>query len=68
MVRSARRFADLGGVPEEHRTDSLSAAFKNLQRSAEADLTEEFFAQFGKRVPPAMNAELASLRYRLRTV
>jgi transposase InsO family protein len=30
----------LGGVPEEHRTDSLSAAFKNLQRSAEADLTE----------------------------
>lgn len=30
----------LGGVPEEHRTDSLSAAFKNLDRSAEADLTE----------------------------
>jgi hypothetical protein len=30
----------LGGVPEEHRTDSLSAAFKNLARSAQADLTD----------------------------
>lgn len=30
----------LGGVPEEHRTDSLSAAFKNLDRSAQADLTD----------------------------
>lgn len=30
----------LGGAPEEHRTDSLSAAFKNLDRSAEADLTD----------------------------
>ncbi|MET0480775.1 MAG: phosphoenolpyruvate carboxykinase (GTP) [Mycetocola sp.] len=34
---------------------------------AEADLTEEFFGQFGKKVPAALNAELASLRYRLRT-
>jgi len=30
----------LGGVPEEHRTDSLSAAFKNLARPAQADLTD----------------------------
>ena len=30
----------LGGVPEEHRTDSLSAAFRNLERSAQADLTD----------------------------
>lgn len=33
---------------------------------AEADLTEEFFGQFGSKVPPALRAELASLRYRLR--
>ena len=30
----------LGGVPREHRTDSLSAAFKNLDKSAQADLTD----------------------------
>jgi hypothetical protein len=30
----------LGGAPLEHRTDSLSAAFKNLDQSAQADLTE----------------------------
>jgi len=30
----------LGGVPLEHRTDSLSAAFKNLEQSAQADLTD----------------------------
>ncbi|GAB3384654.1 phosphoenolpyruvate carboxykinase (GTP) [Humibacter soli] len=33
---------------------------------AECDLTEEFFAQFGDRVPRALAAELDSLRYRLR--
>lgn len=31
----------------------------------EADSTEEFFATFGTKLPPALNAELASLRYRL---
>jgi phosphoenolpyruvate carboxykinase (GTP) len=31
----------------------------------ECDLTEEYFAQFGDRVPAALNAELASLRYHL---
>jgi phosphoenolpyruvate carboxykinase (GTP) len=33
---------------------------------AECDLTEEFFARFGARVPAALRAELASLRYHLR--
>ena len=34
----------LGGVPHAHRTDSLSAAFKNLDKSAQADLTDRFDA------------------------
>jgi hypothetical protein len=29
----------LGGVPEQHRSDSLSAAFCNLDRVAQDDLT-----------------------------
>ena len=29
----------LGGAPREHRSDSLSAAFRNLDRDARADLT-----------------------------
>ncbi len=33
---------------------------------AEADLTEEFYARFGDRIPPELAAELASLRERLR--
>jgi len=33
-----------GGVPEEHRTDSLSASFKNLNKSAMEDLTERYKA------------------------
>ena len=32
---------------------------------AEADLTEEYFSQFGDRLPPAMTEELDSLRTRL---
>jgi phosphoenolpyruvate carboxykinase (GTP) len=32
---------------------------------AEADMTEEYFDQFGDRVPPAMREELAALRERL---
>jgi phosphoenolpyruvate carboxykinase (GTP) len=31
----------------------------------ECDLTEEFFAQFEGRIPAALNAELAALRYHL---
>ncbi|MHB8148510.1 MAG: IS21 family transposase [Vulcanimicrobiaceae bacterium] len=32
----------LGGAPEEHRTDSLSAAFKNLSEAEGRDLTERY--------------------------
>ncbi len=34
----------LGGVPKEHRTDSLSAAFRNLRREAREDLTGRYEA------------------------
>ena len=34
----------LGGAPLEHRTDSLSAAFKNLSVEAQEDLTERYEA------------------------
>ncbi|CAG0930345.1 hypothetical protein PLCT1_01350 [Planctomycetaceae bacterium] len=32
----------LGGVPREHRSDSLSAAFRNLTADAREDLTERY--------------------------
>jgi transposase InsO family protein len=32
----------LGGAPREHRTDSLSAAYKNLSIEAQRDLTERY--------------------------
>jgi hypothetical protein len=32
----------LGGVPQEHRTDSLSAAFRNLNAEAAKDLTQRY--------------------------
>jgi hypothetical protein len=34
----------LGGVPREHRTDSLSAAFHNLDADARTDLTQRYEA------------------------
>jgi hypothetical protein len=34
----------LGGAPKEHRTDSLSAAFKNLSREAQEDMTARYDA------------------------
>jgi hypothetical protein len=34
----------LGGSPSEHRTDSLSAAFKNFERDAIADMTTRYEA------------------------
>src|SRR6266403_1683896 len=40
----------LGGVPQQHRSDSLSAAFCNLARDAQEDLTrryEELCAHYG---------------------
>ncbi|MDJ0348055.1 phosphoenolpyruvate carboxykinase (GTP) [Cryobacterium sp. PH29-G1] len=33
---------------------------------AECDLTEEYFDKFGEKVPPALRAELASVRYHLK--
>jgi len=40
----------LGGVPEEHRTDSLSASFKNISKDAKEDSTrryDELFHHYG---------------------
>ena len=34
----------LGGTPQEHRTDSLSAAYKNLTADEQEDLTERYEA------------------------
>jgi transposase InsO family protein len=34
----------LGGVPLEHRTDSLSAAYRNLDREAAEDITQRYQA------------------------
>jgi hypothetical protein len=34
----------LGGAPAEHRSDSLSAAFRNLDRAAAEDLTQRYEA------------------------
>ena len=34
----------LGGAPYEHRSDSLSAAFRNLDQDARADLTQRYDA------------------------
>ena len=34
----------LGGVPEHHRSDSLSAAFRNVDRAAHEDLTRRYEA------------------------
>jgi Mu transposase-like protein len=51
----------LGGAPELHRSDSLSAAFRNLDRDAEADLTrryEALCAHYGM-MPTRNNAGIA---------
>jgi len=51
----------LGGVPHEHRSDSLSAAFRNLNRDAREDLTrryEDLCAHYGMR-PSRNNAGVA---------
>ena len=51
----------LGGVPEQHRSDSLSAAFCNLDRVAQDDLThryEELCAHYGM-TPSRNNRGLA---------
>ena len=51
----------LGGVPEQHRSDSLSAAFCNLDRVAQEDLTrryEELCAHYGM-IPSRNNRGVA---------
>lgn len=51
----------LGGVPREHRSDSLSAAFRNLARDASEDLTQRYTAlmnHYGM-VPTRNNAGIA---------
>lgn len=40
----SRALTRLAGCPREHRTDSLSAAFKNLGTEAAADITERYAA------------------------
>jgi hypothetical protein len=37
----------LGGVPKEHRSDSLSAAFRNLTAEAREDITQRYAALMG---------------------
>jgi hypothetical protein len=51
----------LGGAPAEHRSDSLSAAFRNLEHSAAEDLTQRYdalCAHYG-RTPTRNNAGIA---------
>jgi phosphoenolpyruvate carboxykinase (GTP) len=60
--------ADLNRDGIDVSDEALEALFEIDSESwlAEADLTEEFFDTFGSKLPPALRAELASLRYRLR--
>jgi hypothetical protein len=51
----------LGGAPREHRSDSLSAAFRNLDKNAAEDLTlryEELCSHYGM-TPTRNNAGIA---------
>jgi hypothetical protein len=51
----------LGGVPHEHRSDSLSAAFRNLDSNARDDLTrryEQLCTHYGM-IPSRNNAGIA---------
>ena len=47
----------LGGSPKEHRTDSLSAAYKNLSKEASKDLTKKYneFCSHYKMIPTRNN-------------
>jgi len=49
--------------------DDVEHLFRIDQKSwlVECDLTEEYFGKFGDRVPPALLAELASVRYHLKS-
>lgn len=56
---------DLEGVDVSPEAVQELFAIDNESWRAEADLTEEYFAQFGDRVPGALRGELADLRERL---
>ena len=47
----------IGGSPREHRTDSLSAAYKNIKKEAAEDLTKKYneFCSHYKMVPTRNN-------------
>ncbi len=50
LAEGLQRRWTLGGAPREHRSDSLSAAFRNLNAEARADLTaryEALYAHYG---------------------
>lgn len=51
----------LGGVPKEHRSDSLSAAFRNLDAEAQDDLTQRYqsLMRHYKMEPSRNNAGIA---------
>lgn len=60
----------LGGAPAEHRTDSLSAAFKNLAKDAADDLTQryeglcEHYGMVATRCNPSQSHENGSVESR----
>lgn len=56
---------DLDGVDVTPQAVEELFAIDTDSWRAEADLTEEYFAQFGDRVPQALRGELAELRERL---
>jgi len=61
--------------PEDLNLDGLDVSDDDMRElfavdprtwQQEADLTEQFYATFGGRVPAALQAELSALRYRLK--
>ncbi|TFB85623.1 phosphoenolpyruvate carboxykinase (GTP) [Cryobacterium algoricola] len=57
---------NLGGLDLAEETVEQLFHIDRTSWLAECDLTEEYFAQFGDRVPAALLAELASVRYHLK--
>jgi hypothetical protein len=58
----------LGGVPEQHRSDSLSAAFRNLDREAQEDLTLLAKPVNGINAPQRPDCVAGQVRFELRNV
>ncbi|MGH8864469.1 MAG: IS21 family transposase [Burkholderiales bacterium] len=64
----------LGGVPQEHRTDSLSAAFRNLSAEAAKDLTQRYeslcahYAMHASRNNPGASHENGAIESRQGTL